>query len=128
MERADVRDAQNRLEVTNRLILRTSSAIVPDSMFDTYLSHVQATTIPAYEAATGLISVSVFRRPVVGYVELLTLTMWQSGQALTGFLDSCPPITELSSDNGVIHMESHVYELVASGQGTSQTAESSQAG
>jgi hypothetical protein len=45
-------------------------------MFDRYLSYVQNSNIPVYEAATGLISVSVFQRLAVGYVELLTLTMW----------------------------------------------------
>ena len=51
------------------MIVRISSAIVPHAMFDSYLSHVQTSTIPAYEAAAGLISVSVFQRLVVGYVE-----------------------------------------------------------
>ena len=96
-------------------------------MFNTYLSHVYGTTIPAYAATTGLISVSLFRRPAVGYVELLTLTMWQSEQALTRFLESCPAINGLSSDNGVIHMEPHVYELVASRQRIRQSAENSEA-
>jgi heme-degrading monooxygenase HmoA len=92
-------------------------------MFDRYLSHVQTSAIPVYEAATGLISVSVFQRLVVGYVELLTLTMWQSEQALTRFLDDSPATDNDRSDYGVIHMEPHVYELVASRQGTRQIAE-----
>lgn len=107
--------------------MRISSAIVPESTFGTYLSHVYATTIPAYEATKGLISVSVFRRSAVGYVELLTLTIWQSEQALTKFLESCPDINGDSSDNGVIHMEPHVYELVASRQGIRQSTENSEA-
>ena len=92
-------------------------------MLDRYLSHVHTSSIPVYEAATGLISVSVFQRPVVGYVELLTLTMWQSEQALTRFLDDYPAANNDRSDYGVIHMEPHVYELVVSRQGTRQIAE-----
>jgi hypothetical protein len=92
-------------------------------MIDTYLNSVQATTIPTYEAAEGLISVSIFRRVVSGYVELLTFTVWQSEQGLTRFLENCPPAEKLSSDNGVIHMGARVYELVTSGQGIPQTAE-----
>lgn len=86
-------------------------------MFDTYLDHVCATAMPIYEATTGLISVLLFRRPAVGYVELLTLTMWQSEQALTRFLESSPATNGLRGDKGVIHMDPHVYELVASRQG-----------
>jgi len=92
-------------------------------MFSRYLDHVHTSAIPAYEAAAGLISVSVFQRLVVGYVELLTLTMWQSEQALTRFLEGRPPTNNDRSDYGVIHMEPHVYELVSSRQGTQQIAE-----
>jgi hypothetical protein len=93
------------------------------SMFDTYSNRVQDTTIPTYKAAAGLISVSVFRRLVSGYVELLTMSAWQSEQALVRFLEGCPPTKKLSSDNGVIHMEPHVYELVASEQGILKTGD-----
>lgn len=92
-------------------------------MFDRYLSHVHTSTIPAYEAAAGLISVSVFQRLVVGYVELLTFTMWQSEQALTRFLEDSLATNNDRSDYSVIHMEPHVYELVASRQGTRQIAD-----
>lgn len=103
--------------------MRISSAIVPHAMFDRYLSHVRASTMPVYEAATGLISVSVFQRLVVGYVELLTLTMWQSEQALTRFLEDSPATNNDRNDYGTIHMEPHVYELVVSSQGTRRIAD-----
>ncbi len=92
-------------------------------MFDRYLIHVQTSTMPVYEAATGLISASVFHRLFVGYVEPLTLTMWQSEQALNRFLEGRVATTNDRSDYGVIHMEPHVYELVVSRQGTRLIAE-----
>jgi heme-degrading monooxygenase HmoA len=92
-------------------------------MFDRYLNYVHTTTIPCYESAPGLISVSVFQRPVVGYVELLTLTTWESEQALTRFLQDSLATNNDSSDYGVIHMEPHVYEPVVSRQGTRGIAE-----
>jgi heme-degrading monooxygenase HmoA len=76
-----------------------------------------------YESSTGLISVSLFQGLVVGYVELLTLTMWQSEQALNRFLDDSPATNNDRSDYGVIHMEPHVYELVVSRQSTRPIAE-----
>ncbi len=105
------------------MIARISSAIVPHSTFDRYLDQVHTSTIPVYEAAPGLISVSVFQRLVVGYVELLTITMWQSEQALTRFLEDSLATNNDRNDYGVIHMEPHVYELVVSRQGTRQIAE-----
>lgn len=107
------------------MIVRISSAIVPHSMFDGYLDHIYTSTIPVYKAATGLISVSVFQRLVGGYVELLTLTMWQSEQALTRFFEGRPATNNDRNDYGVIHMEPHVYELVASRQRTRQIADDS---
>ena len=69
------------------MIVRISSAIVPHSMFDGYLEYVHTSTIPVYEASRRTNFSFLFQRPVVGYVELLTLTMWQSEQALTRFLE-----------------------------------------
>jgi heme-degrading monooxygenase HmoA len=74
-------------------------------MFSRYLDYAHNGIIPAYESAAGLISVAVFQRPVVGYVELLTLTMWQSEQALTRFLEDSLTTSKDRSDYGVIYME-----------------------
>jgi heme-degrading monooxygenase HmoA len=109
------------------VIARISSAIVPHSLFDKYSAYLHASAIPIYEIAEGLVSVSVFQRPVVGYVELLTFTVWQSEAALTRFLEDRPATNNERNDYGVIHTEPHVYELVASRQGARQIAEDLQA-
>jgi hypothetical protein len=49
--------------------------------------------------------------------------MWQSEQALAKFLEDGLARTNNNSDYDVIHMEPHVYELVASRQGKWQAAE-----
>jgi heme-degrading monooxygenase HmoA len=85
--------------------------MVPCSLLEMYLDHVHTNMMPAYKAAPGLVSVSVFQRSVVGYVEFLTLTMWRSEQALTIFLAETLA-TKGESDYGVIQMEPHVYQLV----------------
>jgi hypothetical protein len=103
--------------------MRISSAVVPHSILDRYLDHVRTSIIPVYESAADLISLSVFQRPVVGYVELLTLTMWQSDQALTRFLEDNLATDSDRSSYGVIHMEPQAFELVESRQGTRQIAE-----
>jgi len=94
------------------MITRISSALVPQSQFGKYLEYVEKSVVPAYEVAAGLISVCLLRRTVVGYIELLTLSLWQSDEALTAFLESQPGPIGLRSDYGAIHMEPHAYEQV----------------
>jgi hypothetical protein len=91
--------------------------MVPYSVLQTYLDHVHTSRIPTYRAAAGLVSVSVCQRPVVSYVELLTLTLWQSEQALSKFLEGDLAAANDRNENDVIHMEAHVYELLVTRQG-----------
>jgi hypothetical protein len=49
---------------------------------------VQENEIPSYESAAGLIS--VLPRPFVAYVEVMALSLWQSDEELTGFIESQP--------------------------------------
>ena len=91
--------------------------MVPCSVLQTYLDHVHNSRIPAYMAAAGLVSVSVCQRPVVSYVELLTLTLWQSEQALSKFLEADLAAAKDRNENDVIHMKPHVYELMVTRQG-----------
>ena len=94
------------------MIARISSAIVPYSTVDRYLDYLCTNRVPTCEVSADLISFLVFKRPVVGYVELLTLTIWRSEKALARFLEGCVETTDDGRDYSVIHMESHVYELI----------------
>jgi len=62
--------------------------IVPAHTLSRYLEHLEQFLIPRYEAASGLISVFLLQRPFVAYVELVTLSMWQSDEDMTRFLES----------------------------------------
>jgi hypothetical protein len=42
----------------------------------------------------------------------MTLSLWQSDEALTGFLQTQPEPIDHQSDFGVIQMAPHAYELV----------------
>jgi heme-degrading monooxygenase HmoA len=99
------------------VIVRVSSIAVPESNLDKYLEHVKENELPGYEVAPGLISVWLLRRPFVAYVEVMILSLWQSDEALTGFIESQTEPIGLRSDYGVIHMEPHAYELVVSREG-----------
>lgn len=91
--------------------------MVPCSILQTYLHHVHTSRIPAYRAAPGLVSVSVCQRPVASYVELLTLTLWQSEQALSKFLEGDLAAAKDRNEHDVIQMEPHVYEVLETRQG-----------
>jgi len=71
--------------------VRISVAVVAESNLNPYLEHVQTSEIPKYEAAEGLVSFCVLKRPFVAYGELLIISFWQSEQALTRFLETQTP-------------------------------------
>jgi len=78
---------------------------------------LQSNAIPAYEAADGLVSVSLLQRPFVGYVEVLILSLWVSEDAMARFLQGKPEVDGGKTD-GTIRVEPHVYEFILSRPGT----------
>jgi heme-degrading monooxygenase HmoA len=105
------------------VIVRISSAIVPSSEFNAYLEHLRSKAVPIYEAAVGLRWVALLQRPVAGYVEVMTLSVWKSEQAMERFIEG-----KLSKDNpashaGVIQLDPHAYDLIESAEGRLQDVE-----
>jgi heme-degrading monooxygenase HmoA len=99
------------------VIVRISSAIVPSSEFDAYLEHLRSRAIPTYEAAAGLRWVALLQRPVIAYIEVMTVSVWKSEQAMVRFVES-----KLAKDNpanhaGVIQLDPHAYYLILSTEG-----------
>ncbi len=54
-------------------------------------SDAQTHEIADYESAAGLVSVWLLRRPFVPYVEVMTVSVWESEQALHQFIKSQAP-------------------------------------
>ena len=96
------------------MLARTSCAIVPSHKFPEFLSYVQNSVLPHYQNSQGLISVSLLQRPVVGYVEVLILSIWRSQEALDGFAGNELLVEEIRTRFGAIPMEPRSYEIVAS--------------
>lgn len=94
--------------------------IVPAPTLSRYLEHLEQFVIPRYEAAPGLISVLLLQRPFVAYAELVTLSMWQSDEDMTRFLES--QAMPVFPEEGVIQIEPHAFEIVLSRQGRSPDA------
>ena len=94
------------------MILRMLSVFVPRSELEMYLEHLRIKTIPAYEASPGLISVVLVRRQFAEYVEVATISTWQSEEAMARFLghavllDPSPPMISM------VEWDAHIYEMV----------------
>ena len=97
------------------MILRISSIAIPRPGVDDYLDHVERDVIPRYEAAQGLEWVSILQRVVVAYVEVITISAWQSEDAVTHFFQHWP--AEAKHEYAGIEFEPHNYTLLMSRQG-----------
>jgi heme-degrading monooxygenase HmoA len=64
-----------------------------------------------YESAAGLVSVWLLRRPYVAYVEVMTVSLWKSTQALHQFMKSQVSEYRGGVDYGAVRMEARTYEL-----------------
>jgi hypothetical protein len=93
---------------------------VPLSEITSYLEHVRSSEIPLYEAAVGLMSVSLLQRQFVAYVELMTISLWQSGGALKRFVEEQLLTDRALGDSGVIRLEARTFEVVLSREGKLQ--------
>jgi heme-degrading monooxygenase HmoA len=92
--------------------VRLSSTVVAVSELNLYTEHVQRTEITRYEKAPGLISVWVLQRPFVAYVELLTISLWESEQAIALFATTEPPGDQVKSHCSALRLDARAYELV----------------
>ena len=93
------------------MIMRISSAFVPEDTVEAYLDDLSRTVIPLYSKASGLASVAVLRRQLVAYGEVAIVSAWDSREAMLEFFNSTPP-PSAASLCAVILREPLSYELV----------------
>jgi hypothetical protein len=105
------------------LIVRISSSAVPENKVASYLEYMQGTEVPHYEAAAGLTSFSLLQRPFVAYVEVMTISLWQSQQFLTRFLEDRSAEPPVPIDYGAIQFEARNYTVLISSRGAVEAAE-----
>jgi hypothetical protein len=99
------------------LIVQISSVAVPQTELTSYLDYVRSSEIPDYESAPGLHSVSLLRRECVGYVEVMTISVWNFEKALGRFMETQSIPEHVRTHDGVIQLEKRAYELVFSCEG-----------
>jgi heme-degrading monooxygenase HmoA len=108
------------------VIAHIASAVVPESRLNVYEEQLRESEAPAYAGAPGLISVRWLHRRFVAYVELMTISTWQTEEALKLFLDSQPTLEDIRKNQGVIQLERRTYEIFMSLKGKHQDSESVQ--
>lgn len=92
------------------MIVRLSSAFVP-RLFDVCQEELREWAVSDYKGAHGLDLVLLFQRELVGYVELVTVSIWQEEEAMTRFFNRNQH-TKWNSDNGTIEKGPRSYELI----------------
>jgi heme-degrading monooxygenase HmoA len=99
------------------VIVRISSAAVPAHNLTSYLEHVQGSEIPSYEAARGLTSVWLLQRSLVAYVELMTISLWRSEDAMREFVEKQILADRAENEYGLIQYEARIFEVAAYREG-----------
>lgn len=98
------------------MIVHISSIAIPDTTVNDYLEYVHRNLIPRYEAALGLASVHLLQRQLLAYVEVITISVWDSDAALKNFFRDCP-VDDVQNQSAGIEFEPRTYVLLTSRQG-----------
>src|SRR5215467_13387739 len=65
-----------------RMIARVCSGFIIYDRIEEFLVILRDEILPAYTSADGILSVLVLRRTLVGYHEVMVLSLWESRQAV----------------------------------------------
>jgi heme-degrading monooxygenase HmoA len=95
------------------VIVQISSIAIPKTKIVEYLEHVRRNLLPAYNKAPGLDAVHFLHRSLVAYDELVTISVWQSEEALRHFTAGSDPDVG-SRELAGIEFEPRTYKLVLS--------------
>ena len=93
------------------VIVQISSIAVAKAKTAEYLDRLHRDAIPAYETAQGIVSIQLLCRSLVAYDELLTISVWESEEALMRFRET-RLVTDEPSDLRGIESVPRTYELV----------------
>jgi hypothetical protein len=98
--------------VLAHVIVRISSTIVSESELGSYLAYLESGMIPRYEAAAGMLRMYLAKRGFVAYAEVLTVSLWQSQEALDRFVGNQSPIENDNREYNVVEVEPRSFEVV----------------
>jgi heme-degrading monooxygenase HmoA len=85
-------------------IVRVWKGVTAERVADSYLTHIQATGIPAYRAIKGNSAVYVLRRVENGVAEFIVISLWDSWDAVQEFTQSDDVNTAVYFDEDRVHL------------------------
>jgi hypothetical protein len=103
------------------MIARISSTIVRQPALELCVERWRTTILPSYVSSQGLIVVCLLQRSFVDYIELMTLSVWKTQEALDQFLQRGTEIVVPEGSDDTIQLEGHTYDLVAFHAGSAYT-------
>src|SRR5437660_8812381 len=102
------------------MIARVWQRSTPEEKADAYLDYLQRTGLKEYRATAGNLSAQIWRRVVEGRADFLTVTLWDSYDAIRRFAgdDIDKPVYYPEDGEYLIEFEPAVahYEVVAQAQ------------
>lgn len=97
-----------------RMIVRVSSEFVISNRIAEFLAILRTEILPAYASAEGILSVLVLNRALIGYNEVMILSLWKTKEAAIESASCGFTPAESLKDLGVIQKETITFELVSS--------------
>lgn len=99
------------------MIARLCSAFVIADRIQDFLAKLQREVLPSYTSADGILSVLVLQRALIGYNEVMILSIWKSSEAAIQFAHQQPAPTrftkDFAKDFGIIPKEIVNFDLVS---------------
>lgn len=95
------------------MIARVCSSFVIADRIQDFLANLQREILPAYTSANGILSVLVLQRALIGYNEVMILSIWASSEAAIQFASQQPTPTRFTKDFGIIPKENLNFDLVS---------------
>lgn len=95
------------------MIARVCSGFIIYDRIENFLVILRDEILPAYTSADGILSVLVLQRALVGYHEVMVLSLWESRQAVADFADRGPIAAGSTKELGVVQKETIDFDLVS---------------
>ena len=101
------------------MIARIASTIVPQPAIGVSVERWQTAILPRYLSSQGLILVCLLQRPLVAYIELMTVSVWKTQE--DQFLQRGPGIVVPERSDDIIQLEARAYDVIVFQAGSAFT-------
>jgi len=96
------------------MIARVCSEFVISTRMEDFLAKLRDEVLPAYISANGILSVMILRRALIGYTEVLILSLWESQDAVLQFASRESFDEAYIRELGIIRKERLAFDVICS--------------